>query len=231
MTLSIQRLAKNLSVVMATTFLTLAAQAAVTGDAFLVTHDQVFRPEIVNLAPELTGRALEIPKDSMFTVLGEQADVRGDILVHLGVDSNDVNVPSEIWIRSTEFEAATLEKLDNGVAVDDTTAVMDAYLYKKMTYCFRYVKQYLLKKNLVSRYLPGVSAWMAKDSLPKEGFRKTGAGPGSARVNDVCVYSGGNGNNGHIEVLAPAGWYYGYGYSRAPIGLNNHRLIGCYSKR
>lgn len=229
--MKIQRFARNFSALLATTLLTVAAQAAVTGDAFLVTHDQIFHPEIVNLTPELAGRSLEIAKDSMFTVLGEQVDARGDRLVHLGLDSDDVSLPSEIWVRSTEFDAASIEKLEAGVSVNESTAAMDAFMFKKMTYCYRYVKQYLLKKNLVSRYLPGASAWMAKDYLPQEGFRRTGKGPSAARVNDVCVYSGGNGNNGHIEVLAPSGWYYGYGYSRAPISMNNHRLISCFSKR
>jgi hypothetical protein len=204
-----------------------AAQAATTGEAFVVTQNQIFRPEIVNFAPELAGRAVEIATDSVITVLGEQTDVRGDLLVHLGIDSDDLQIPSELWIRATDLDlalnAASLEKIN-----DDSLEIM---INKKMTYCFRYVKQYLLKKKLVSRYLPGASAWMAKDSLPREGFRRTGQGPSAARVNDVCVYTGGNGNNGHIEVMTPSGWYYGYGFNRAPIGLNNHRLISCYTKR
>lgn len=223
--MTIQRFAVTLSVLAATLFTTAAAQAATIGEAFVVTQPQVFHPEIVDFAPELAGRSVEITRDSMITILGQQTDVRGDILIHLGVDSNDLQIPSELWIRATELENVSLEKIEeNG----DT---LDALLAKKMTYCFRYVKQYLLKKKLVSRYLPGASAWMAKDSLPKEGYRRTGQGPSAARVNDVCVYTGGNGNNGHIEVMTPAGWYYGYGYSRAPIGLNNHRLISCYTKR
>jgi hypothetical protein len=223
--MTIQRFAVSLSVLAASVLLTAAAQAATTGEAFVVTQNQLFHPEIVHYAPELAGRSVEITRDSMITILGEQTDIRGDLLVHLGVDSNDLDVPSELWVRATELDTAALEK------IEESADGLEALLAKKMTYCFRYVKQYLLKKKLVSRYLPGASAWMAKDSLPKEGFHRTGQGPSAARLNDVCVYTGGNGNNGHIEVMTSAGWYYGYGYNRAPIGLNNHRLISCYTKR
>jgi len=101
---------------------------------------------------------------------------------------------------------------------------------RKMTYCYRYVKARLLKMGLVKIYLPGVSAYSAATTLPKHGFRKTGRGRNKARTNDVCVYSGGNGGNGHIEIKVAGGWWYGYGVKPDPISLNGRKLITCFYK-
>ncbi len=227
--MKIQCFAATVVLATATFFLSSAASASVLqeGASFRVMSQQIFRPE---------GNAVEIEADAMITVIGERIDERGDRLVHVGVDSNSVEMPSEFWVRASELESAHLEMLDGGMDVDQLLGLeesgdLSTLLKKPMTYCYRFVKLYLLKKGLVRSYLPGGSAWMATKYLPAHGFRLTGRGPGSSRVNDVCVYSGGNGNNGHIEVRAPAGWYYGYGYKKAPISLRNHRLKGCFSKK
>lgn len=207
----------------AVTFQSARALATQEGDAFLVTRTQVFHAEP-------SGQSAEINAESMITVLGQKVDQQGNPLVHIGVDTDVVNAPSDLWIRASELETAGLEALDQGVDVDPANGQVGALLQKKMTYCYRFVKMYLMKKGLVRGYLPGGSAWMAKNYLPSHGFHRLGGGPSASRVNDVCVYTGGNGNNGHIEVRTASGWYYGYGYKSSPISLNNHRLIACYRK-
>jgi hypothetical protein len=101
-------------------------------------------------------------------------------------------------------------------------------ILSRMTYCYRYVKKYLLKKGLVNSYLPGVSAFMAATVLPKHGFAKSNRKPSSAITYDVCVYKGGSSGHGHIEVLDPKGWYYGYGYFKNAI--KNRIFLGCFYK-
>ncbi|MCO5141624.1 MAG: hypothetical protein M9962_00880 [Oligoflexia bacterium] len=100
---------------------------------------------------------------------------------------------------------------------------------KKMTYCYRYVKQYLLKKKLVKVYLPGVNARDAAKILPKHGFKKTGHTPRTAKNGEVCVYTGGC--CGHIEVKINGKFWYGYGYKDKPINeLLPRPFLGCFTK-
>jgi len=97
-----------------------------------------------------------------------------------------------------------------------------------MTYCYRYVKRYLLSIGKVKTYLPGTSAWEAAKILPKHGFRKTGHTPAKAKEGEVCVYSGGPKGHGHIEVKRNGKWWYGYGYLPQPI--KNRKFIACFAK-
>lgn len=98
----------------------------------------------------------------------------------------------------------------------------------RMTYCYRYVKKYLLKVDLVDTYLPGASAYQAATILPEHGFKKINRGPYQVKKHDVCVYRGGPSGHGHIEIMTTQGWYYGYGYKKNPI--QNRTLIGCFAK-
>jgi hypothetical protein len=102
-----------------------------------------------------------------------------------------------------------------------------------MTYCFRYVKQYLLKTGEVPVYLPGVPAWSAESTLPQYGFQVTGHDPTTAGTNEICVYKGGKGGNGHIEIHRPEGWWYGYGFSQLSmeqVSPEKHKFVACYAK-
>ncbi|MCB9072242.1 MAG: hypothetical protein H6623_01375 [Bdellovibrionaceae bacterium] len=101
---------------------------------------------------------------------------------------------------------------------------------RRMTYCYRFVKIRLQQLGLVKGYLPGGSAKNAYSLLPRYGFHSTGGGPSGAGINDVCVYSGGNGGHGHIEIRVSGGWWYGYGVKSSSISLSNHRLLGCFGK-
>ncbi|MBX2987085.1 MAG: hypothetical protein KF802_04230 [Bdellovibrionaceae bacterium] len=160
---------------------------------------------------------LEIPAGSYLTEIETRRGADGVDYTRVGLDTDAVNLPSDFWLRSSEL-------LQSGLRLDIGSL-------RGMTYCYRYVKLYLLKKGMVKVYLPGGSAWMAKNTLPKHGFVKVKRGPQNPKVNDVCVYSGGPSGHGHIEVRAPQGWYYGYGYSAKPISRNGRPLIACYAKR
>lgn len=160
---------------------------------------------------------IEIPEGGVLTVIETLKTETGEELVRLGLDiegAHPMSMISDFWIPVNELATPAL--------------MLMAEIAARMTYCYRYVKLYLLKKGLVNSYLPGSSAWMAKDVLPKHGFRRTGRAPRNSRTLDVCVYYGGRGNNGHIEVLDPKGWYYGYGYFKSPI--SGRSLISCFSK-
>jgi len=152
--------------------------------------------------------------------------------VRLGIENGDDNV-LDVWVSR-----ATADQMDMSVIQDSDPYDADGNeipslneqfsLRKKMTYCYKYVKLYLLNHGMVKSYLPGGSAYMAYGILPKYGFKLVNRKPSGAIVNDVCVYGGGNGGNGHIEIKTSKGWYYGYGYISHPIA--NHPLKGCFHK-
>lgn len=151
-----------------------------------------------------------------FLWIEQKIDKQGVLWMRLGLENiNGVEGEStnDIWIRADDF--ATLDVMEDTVA--------------RMTYCYRYVKRYLLSKGFVDVYLPGASAYMAAEILPKHGFSKTSRTPAQASTYDVCVYKGGPSGHGHIEVLDPKGWYYGYGYKAHPI--KNRIFISCFYKK
>jgi|GEM_PF-4836073 len=152
--------------------------------------------------------------------------------VRLGVDSDEAGQASEVWVSATDLMHSGIERVEEGDLEEESLAEDAARRRgkRKMTYCYRYVKLYLLERKKVRVYLPGVSAWMAAGELPKHGFRKIAGGPDSAKLNDVCVYRGGNGGNGHVEVRVRGGWYYGYGVKPKPISRRNRPFIGCFRK-
>ena len=212
--------------------LTMALTATAQADdsnqvqTYRVSKSMILHPEVVTNAPEKNESEVTIPVDSLFTVLEKAVDANGLPMVHVGVDS-DANVPSDFWARASEVDPSALVEMSED---QEQSGLLGAQGVKGMTYCYKFVKMYLMKIGLVREYLAGGSAWMAKNALPAAGFHMNGRRPAQAQVNDVCIYYGGRGGNGHIEVRTAAGWYYGYGYKSAPITLVNHTLIGCYSK-
>lgn len=149
------------------------------------------------------------------TMLDAFIDEQGQKWLRIGIESENYfeeDNSLDLWIRAEDIEALGL--------IEDISA--------RMTYCYRYVKKYLLAKGFVDEYLPGVSAFMAATILPKYGFSKTNRVPAKAIKYDVCVYKGGPSGHGHIEVLDPKGWYYGYGYKKNPI--TNRIFIACFHK-
>lgn len=185
------------------------------------------------------GQTQVIPEGTSLTVLESKEDARLGAMVRVGISSDNSKLPSEGWVRLEELKASKLELLPEGdLEEEDADLSLGSEQLgrkvragkRKMTYCYAYVKKYLIKAGLVSTYLPGGSAYQAAGILPKYGFYRIAGGPESAQLNDLCVYRGGRGGNGHIEVRVPGGWYYGYGIKPAPITRVNHPFLGCYRK-
>lgn len=192
---------------------------------------------------ELLGKKVTIPAGTSLSVLETKMVENQGLMLRLGIDANEeAGLPSDIWVSAGDIPEDALAHVEDGDYENDDAAVdspSDEYLdptrktrkaRKKMTYCYRYVKQYLLKTGKVKTYLPGTSAYTAANTLPKYGFHKTGHSPATAQEGEVCVYRGGNGGNGHIEVKRGGKWWYGYGFKPNPITPNNHPFIGCYAK-
>lgn len=166
----------------------------------------------------------ELPAGAEIAILETREDPAAGQLVRVGIDSEEGSgLPTDVWVRSSDLPPAAL--VPYAPADEDESA--DAAL-KKMTYCYRYVKQYLLKTGKVKVYLPGSSAYQAASILPRHGFRRTGHSPANARNGEVCVYSGGPAGHGHIEVKRNGKWWYGYGFNARPI--QNRRFIACFDK-
>jgi hypothetical protein len=174
----------------------------------------------------LVRSSLDSEKETLFhlndgdilTLLDEKFDQEGELWFRVGREvKSSLYIENaegvDLWIREDRF--ANLNIVEEILA--------------RVTYCYRYVKKYLLKKGFVDTYLPGASAYMAATILPKHGFSKVERKPQQAIKYDVCVYRGGPSGHGHIEVLDPQGWYYGYGYKKQPI--KNRTFTGCFHKK
>lgn len=201
-------------------------------------------------------KSFSLKDGDSFTVLKKEKDVNGKefVQIYLEDENQSDDVQHVVWIPVEELSSSSLEMVEmedpfdefgNEIVESDneeeSSTLMTAAKKskksntkkkgkKKMTYCYRFVKIRLQKLGLVKGYLPGGSAYQAATILPKYGFKRTSRGVKGARKNDVCVYSGGNGGNGHIEIRTAGGWWYGYGAKLQPISLNGRRLIACFSK-
>lgn len=162
----------------------------------------------------IDGQSVTIPAGTVASLIETRDDAKYGRLVHLGFDTDENSeLPSDLWLP----DSTTLE-----------SSMSPAMELEKQYYCYRYVKQYLLKAGLVHVYLPGSYAAQAYQILPKYGFHITGHSPHTALIGEVCVYSGGPQGYGHIEVLRPGGWWYGYGYIKHPI--QNRHFMACFTK-
>jgi len=249
------QISKILASVLFTTVMTSQAVFASTGskakalsqtfESYSVTNDATIRVLQVESGKASIGQEIKLAKGSDITVLATDKDPKYGKILRIGVDS-DESQASDIWIRATDLIDAGLQRSDFDTSTvdplvaeenQDDISFGNGLMFdldqvsetRHMTYCYRFVKQYLLQNGLVPVYLPGGSAWMASRYLPKYGWLRSGRNQYNAKIGDVCVYSGGNGGNGHIEIKRPAGWWYGYGY-HGPISLKNHKLIACFKK-
>lgn len=176
---------------------------------------------------DASGAAGNLPAGTSVTMLETKNGY-----VHLGVDSDDASLPADVWVKLDDAAASRfVAQPERDLTEGDDSVFEEAGrgTHGGMTYCYRYVKEYLLSHHLVKSYLPGASAWQAAGVLSRMGWHSIG-GPDNAKVNDVCVYHGGRGGNGHAEVRVPGGWYYGYGVKSHSITRVNHTLIGCFRK-
>lgn len=167
-------------------------------------------------------QAISLPRGIELVTIEVKQDEALGAIVRLGIDQ-DQALPAEIWVRAQDLENQDFLPYDFSSDSGDEIGP-----WKGMTYCYRYVKQYLLQTGQVNSYLPGGSAYQAASILPKYGFRRTGSSPNGARNGEVCVYSGGPRGHGHIEVKRNGKWWYGYGFINHPI--QNRRFIACFAK-
>lgn len=192
---------------------------AASSDAAGYLAVQDLRLNAISDNPEIDRKVVELAAGTELVLLEKKEDAVLGSLVRVGVDAGEESgVPSDFWIKEEEMHGGNLLALNDG----------EMSILKKMTYCYRYVKQYLLKTGQVKVYLPGESAYMAAKILPKHGFRNSGHSPSSAKNGEVCVYSGGPKGHGHIEVKRNGKWWYGYGFLDNPI--RNRKFIACFVK-
>jgi len=191
---------------------------------YVLREDLALRPLGDNAPP-----AFVLSAGSELAVLEMKADAKLGTIVHLGIDAQENGrVPSDVWVSQTEVPNEALEPYAPADYDSEENQDGDFSAQKAMTYCYRYVKQYLLQTGQVRIYLPGESAWQAAGILPKQGFHRTGHSPASAKNGEVCVYSGGPAGHGHIEVKRNGRWWYGYGFKPNPI--SGRRFIACFAK-
>ena len=183
---------------------------------YQVTTDSTINAQSSKSEVTPSASPLFIEKNTHVVILEKTKDIHENNWVHIGLERSDSDdfSESDFWILEKDLMSLPLRWMG-----DDRL---------RMTYCYRYVKRYLLEHGIVDEYLPGASAYMAASILPKYGFYKTGRSPSQAIVHDVCVYKGGPSGHGHIEIRTPSGWYYGYGYKSQPI--KNRVLISCFHK-
>ena len=159
-------------------------------------------------------KPLELLAGSALAVMETKDDPRFGRIVRLGFDTEeDAELPSDVWIKDTpEFEES----------------LSTPYEISRGSYCYRYVKLYLLHTGKVHTYLPGSAAVQAAHILPKFGFQITGHAPSHALRGEVCVYSGGPQGYGHIEVFRKRGWWFGYGFRPHP--MTGRHFLACFTK-
>lgn len=225
---------------------------ATADDIDTETQDQILRmmgdeAAVEALNSEGISTELVLHAQDHLVVIGEEKSIGdGQTWVSVIVDRNDGSESELIYMKPQDIfdlplalmtiendadwamgeDLSLPESLD--VIIGGYEKSMPTMRVERMTYCYKYVKQYLLKVGLVKVYLPGGSAYMAANILPKHGFKKVARKPSQAIKHDVCVYKGGPSGHGHIEIMTSKGWYYGYGYKKSPI--KNRVLMGCFHK-
>jgi hypothetical protein len=207
-----------------------AVQADLEPEDFTATGYVLGRDVSVRVIEEGREQAIDLQMGQEIAVIEQREDENLGTLVRVGIDAEEgAAMPADIWVRESDLRAGDLIPYAPGDEVEaEGMSEQEFEILKKMTYCYRYVKMYLLKTGKVKSYLPGVSAYMAAKTLPKHGFRRTGNRPATAKNGEVCVYAGGPKGHGHIEIKRNGKWWYGYGFKARPIA--NRRFIACFVK-
>ncbi|WP_068084819.1 hypothetical protein [Polycladidibacter stylochi] len=207
------------------------------------------------LQPNQEMQQIVIPEGASLTVLNWVEDDEKGSLVRIGIEAVEgSDLPTDIYISADAFAKFSLKaapklslmdedllNLDEDSIYDE--AISDKYASRRssarsrkrrrgMTYCYRYVKKHLLKNGLVNTYLPGGSAYMAKNTLPKHGFKRLHvSNPTKAPNGAICVYDrDGRHRHGHIEVKkSDSCYWYGYG-CKANSMYGKRKFVDCYVK-
>jgi hypothetical protein len=199
----------------------------------------------------LSGQQVHLRSGDELTILDRSSVPGVGEVVRVGIDAGaDDNLPSDFWVSSEELLHAGLTQLsEEDSDISDDTSASDSILgifdgfdsgakkkKKGMTYCYRNVKNFLMKNCGVHTYLPGSAAYQAASILPKFGFSKISSGfAGFAGMKSctVCVLAGGThkcGKKACGDVVVKTGskWF-GWG-SRSTPYLPGRQPIGCFHK-
>lgn len=192
----------------------------------------------VNLKPGTEMEVLEISKDGKVARIGIDTD---------NSSLSDMNVS----IEDLQSRLTSTVDVEEGLENDDMD-FSDEGLFaarKKrggMTYCYRDVKNTLLKAKKCGRYASGVRAAEGYKILANEcGMKQVGLGISLAKLPtySVCVSGGGRscgkaGACGHIAIKMPNGMWFGAGTRGTPWLPNSKKAgyvpryqIGCLTPK
>lgn len=181
-------------------------------------------------------------------ILEVSADGR---IAHVGIDT-DQPFYSDLYISVDDLKRANLaivptDSFDEDLepSITDGTSIFRRRGGGGMTYCYRDVKNTLLRVKICSRYPSGSMASQGYSILANEcGMRKLGDVDHSRLpAYSVCVSGGGRisgcgaGGCGHIAVKLPNGMWYGAGTRNSPYlpdggkGYKKRYRIGCLAPR
>lgn len=168
-------------------------------------------------------------------------------VARIGMDADNASV-SDVLVSVEDLEAKNLSLVETVAgAEDDEINTEDEGLFAArrkrggMTYCYRDVKNTLLRAKKCGRYASGVRAEMGYSILANEcGMKQVGkVDPKSLPAYSVCVSGGGRpcggGTHcGHIAVKLPNGMWFGAGTRGTPYLPNSSKkgykaryIIGC----
>ncbi|KZL19636.1 hypothetical protein PsAD2_01915 [Pseudovibrio axinellae] len=197
-----------------------------------------------------------LPVGTQLSVLDWANDDTKGELVRLGVDEPEEagEAASDIFVSKADFATYGLSeatKLSRDEANNIAGSEEDSYIgyasavvaarsggrrsvrkRRGMTYCYRYVKKHLISEGLVDTYIPGGSAYMAIQSLPKYGFKRLRvSSPDRAPVGSICVYDRDKRNrHGHIEVKkSDTCYWFGYGCNKNSM-YGRRDFYDCFAK-
>lgn len=168
-------------------------------------------------------------------------------VARIGIDSDNATT-SDVMVSVEDLEARSLSLVETVAGLEDDeidTSNEGLFAAKRkkggMTYCYRDVKNTLLRAKKCNRYASGVRAEMGYKILANEcGMKQVGkVNPASLPAYSVCVSGGGRpcggGTHcGHIAIKLPNGMWFGAGTRNTPYlpnskqkGYKTRYIIGC----
>lgn len=188
-----------------------------------------------------------LPPATEFDVLAVSEDGQ---TARIGLDSDPTRESSDLTVNVADLMAGRLSAIDiqDGLENEDIDLSHEGLFAARkkrggMTYCFRDVKNTLLRNRVCNHYASGVRAADGYEILQRECGMKPAAYSPRLPINAVCVMSGGRPCGGgtycgHIQVKVSANMWFGAGYrSAAWLGNTNkpgyvpRRQVGCLVPR
>lgn len=182
-----------------------------------------------------------------FDVLAVSED---GLTARIGLDSDPTKETSDVTVNVADLMAGRLSVIDieEGMETADLDLSHEGLFAARkkrggMTYCFRDVKNTLLRKGICNHYASGVRAAEGYEILQRECGMKPASPSSSLPVNAVCVMNGGRPCGGgtycgHIQIKVSANMWFGAGYrssmwlgqTKKP-GYATRGIVGCLVPR